>query len=233
MALSESSGETSDQQPPGEHTPGIRLLVVEDDPAVRGAFVALLDAVRGFQVVAQAAEGQQAEALALTHRPDVVILDIRLGQENGVMVGDRIRRSLPRVKLIALTAYDTEGNVYAAARHSFDGYVVKDMAARHLVQAVRTVYRGGQVYLSNTPQALMVQENSLRGVRLAPPYGLTPREMDILGSLAAGKNNRQIADEHGLSVSRIEKLLTSIYDKLEVRGRTEALRRALDEDLAF
>lgn len=175
MALSETSGENSDRQPPGEHTPSIRLLVVEDDPVLRGGFAALLDAELGFQVVAQAGDGQQAEALALAHRPDVVILDIRLGQESGIRVGAGIRASLPQVKLLALTAYDTEGNVYVAARHGFDGYVVKHMAADHLVQAIRTVFQGGHVYLSGTRQALMMRENGPRGCAWPLPTDSRPR----------------------------------------------------------
>jgi two-component system, NarL family, response regulator DevR len=201
----------------------LRLLVVDDHEVVRQGLVALLDRRPGFQVVAQAGSVQESIAQARLHRPDIVVMDVRLPDGSGVEACREIRAELPETRVIMLTSFPDDEAVLSAIVAGASGYLLKQIRARDLVSALEAVGRGESLL---DPA---VTERVLERVRRIAAGGsndelsvLTPQEQKILMLVAEGKTNKEIAAEVFLSDKTVKNYVSSILSKLNLERRAQA-----------
>jgi DNA-binding NarL/FixJ family response regulator len=206
----------------------IQVLLADDHVLVRQGIRQFLEDAGDIEVVAEADDGAEAIRLIQEHQPKVAVLDIRMPQVTGIEATRRIKAQFPQVRVLILTAYDDDPYVFALLQAGADGYVLKTASADELVRAVRTVY-GGQSALS--PE---ITSKVVRQMTSGKPAGaveqvesLTERELDVLRLAAQGKTNRAIGSDLGISHRTVQGHLASIYGKLGVNSRTEAVTEAL------
>jgi len=206
----------------------IRVLLADDHVLVRQGIRQFLEDEGNIEVVAEADDGAQALRLIEQHQPDIAVLDIRMPEMTGIEATRRIKTEFPQVRVLILTAYDDDPYVFALLQAGADGYVLKTASADELVRAVRTVYEG-QSALS--PE---ITSKVVRQMASGKPAGaveqvesLTERELDVLRLAAQGKTNRAIGSDLGISHRTVQGHLASIYGKLDVNSRTEAVTKAL------
>jgi two-component system response regulator DevR len=201
----------------------LRLLVVDDHEVVRQGLVALLDRRDGFEVVAQAGSVEEATAQARLHRPDIVVMDVRLPDGSGVEACREIRAELPETRVIMLTSFPDDEAVLSAIIAGASGYLLKQIRARDLVAALEAVGRGESLL---DPA---VTERVLERVRRIAAGGsndelsvLTPQERKILMLVAEGKTNKEIAADVFLSDKTVKNYVSSILSKLNLERRAQA-----------
>jgi DNA-binding NarL/FixJ family response regulator len=206
----------------------IRVLLADDHVLVRQGIRQFLEDENDIRVIAEADNGVEAVRLAREHQPDVAVLDIRMPEMTGVEATRRIKTQVPQVRVLILTAYDDDPYVFALLHAGADGYVLKTSNADELVRAVRMVHSGNPV-LSPEVAGKVIQQ-----VTGGKPAGaveqveaLTQRELDVLRLAARGLTNREIGHELGISHRTVQGHLASVYEKLGVNSRTEAVTEAL------
>ena len=203
-------------------TNSIRILVVEDHHVVRQGLVALIKTVEDMQVVGEACDGKQAVELFRQQQPDVTIMDLRLPHMTGVEAITAIRRDFPSARIIVLTTYDGDEDIYRALQAGARGYLLKDMSGDDLMDAIRTVHAGR----SRIPPAV--------AQRLADRLGgpdLTGRELDVLKLIVSGKSNKQIGRDLFISEATVKTHINSLLSKLGVSDRTQAATTALQRGI--
>ena len=234
------------------------MVIADDQALVRGGFRLILKAA-GIEVVAEAADGEQAVAAVLAHRPDVVLMDVRMPVMDGI---EATRRILPRpaaagrTRIIILTTFDLDEYVYAALAAGASGFLLKDVTPEHLVAAVRLVRTGDALLAPSITRRLVERFARLSaggpGPRTrpcparpaaepasrAPPAGsgcdlsaLTPRELEVLGLVARGMSNAEIAAELILSEATVKTHVARILTKLALRDRVQAVVLAYETGL--
>ena len=215
--------------PGGGHAAGsVRVLVADDHPIVRGGLIALLDTLDGVEVVGQAGTGREAVRAAVEHRPDVVVMDLRMPDLDGVEATRLIRDRLPGLAVLVLTMFDEDVLVEGALAAGARGYLLKGAAGAEIERAIRTVAAGDTV-LSRS-----VAERVLGRVGAAPAVhtlGLTPREREVLDLIARGLGNATIAARLHLSPKTVGNHISAIFTKLGVATRAEAIVRARETGL--
>jgi DNA-binding NarL/FixJ family response regulator len=200
----------------------IRLMVVEDHHIVRQGLVTLLNSVPDFRVVAEASDGQQALDLYRTHQPDVTLLDLRLPVLGGVDVLMRIRQQAPAARVIVLTTFDGDEDIYRALQAGARGYLLKGMRLEDLTEAIRAVQSGKTRIPAIVAERLA---SRLHGQEL------TARELDVLKLIVAGKSNKEIASELTISEATVKTHINNILSKLSVSDRTQAATTALQRGI--
>jgi DNA-binding NarL/FixJ family response regulator len=200
----------------------IRILIVEDHHVVRQGLVALLKSVPDMQVVAEAADGQQGVDLFRQHRPDITIMDLRLPVLSGVEAIGQIRREVPQARVIVLTTFDGDEDIYRALQAGAKGYLLKDMFGDELMDAIRTVHAGK----SKIPPAVAQR----LAERMSGPE-LTGRELEVLKQIVAGKSNKEIGRELWISEATVKTHVNSLLSKLGVTDRTQAATTALQRGI--
>ena len=206
----------------------IRVLLADDHVLVRQGIRQFLEDEGDLDVIAEANDGAEALRLIEQYRPDVAVLDVRMPKVTGVEATRRIKAQFPLVRVLILTAYDDDPYVFALLQAGADGYVLKTASADELVRAVRTVY-AGQPALSPEVASKVIQQMT-RGAPVGAAdqvESLTERELDVLRLAARGKTNRAIGSDLGISHRTVQGHLASIYGKLGVNSRTEAVTEAL------
>ncbi|MGH9212729.1 MAG: response regulator [Acidimicrobiales bacterium] len=203
----------------------VRVLVADDHPMVRSGLRQMLDAGGDFEVVAEAATGDEAVRASGRLRPDVVLMDLRMPDLDGVTATAEIRRRYPEVHVLVVTTYDTDADIYAAIDAGATGYLLKDARREELYTAVRAAARG------ETTLAPKVASRVLDQVRGADPTALTRREVDVLRLVAAGCRNRDIAHRLHIGEATVKSHLLHIYGKLGVDDRTHAVTVALERGI--
>lgn len=204
----------------------IRIVLADDHAVVRKGIRDFLEEETDIQVVAEAADGAQVKALILEHQPDVVILDIRMPQATGIEVTRWIREQKLPVGVLILTAYEDDPFVVAAVQAGADGYVLKNAEAEQIAAAVHTIYDGESALSPAIMRKLMTQLSAPApaGETTEP---LTEREREVLQLAASGLTNRGIGLKLAISDRTVQGHLASIYAKLRVGSRTEAVTKAL------
>jgi two-component system, NarL family, response regulator len=200
----------------------IRVLIADDHPIVRAGLVSVLSQEKDIEVVGEAANGERAIALSRERSPDVVLMDLRMPEVDGIKAIAVITHEQPNIRILALTTYDGDADVRRALKAGARGYLLKDMLVMNLVAAVRAVYRGQRVMPTSIAE------------RLAEfPFepDLSDRELEVLGLIARGLGNKAIAATIGRSDETIKAHIKSIFAKLGVHDRTEAVTAALARGL--
>jgi DNA-binding NarL/FixJ family response regulator len=209
----------------------IRIVVVDDHPLVLRGVESLLEACKDFEVVGSCSTGADAVAAIHRHRPEIVLLDLKLPDKPGLVVLREIQDVEPAPRVVLLTALITEDELIQALRLGVRGVVLKEMAARLLVESIRRVHAGGQ-WLEKDSAAraiakLLRREAAARG----PTAFLTPREIEIVQLVAAGLSNRQIAERLSIVEGTVKVHLHNIYEKLDVARREELIQYAREHEL--
>jgi two-component system response regulator DevR len=200
-----------------------RILIADDHEVVRIGLAALLDAQDGFSVVAQAAGGEEATRLARVHRPDVVVMDIRMPNGSGIEACRAIITELPGTPVIMLTSHADSEALFDAIDAGASGYVLKRVGSGELVDAVRTVAAGGSLLdPAVTSRVLDRIRNASRVEEAGAFTDLTDQERRVLAHLAEGCSNRQIADRMGLAEKTVRNYVSSILAKLALESRSQA-----------
>ena len=201
----------------------LRLLVVDDHEVVRQGLVALLDRRQGFQVVAQAGSVQEAIAQARLHRPDIVVMDVRLPDGSGVEACREIRAELPETRVIMLTSFPDDEAVLSAIVAGASGYLLKQIRARDLVAALEAVGRGESLLDPAVTERVLERVRRIaRGESNDELSVLTPQEQKILMLVAEGKTNKEIATDVFLSDKTVKNYVSSILSKLNLERRAQA-----------
>lgn len=206
----------------------IRVLVADDQALFREALTTLLEVQSGIEVVGEAANGEEAVRSSAELRPDVVLMDLRMPVLDGIAATARLRAEQPAVRVLALTTFDDDEDVFAALRAGAVGYLLKDVSSAKLVEALLAAERGETVLQPSVAAKLVARVARLP--KDAPPteHPLSDREVDVVRLLAEGRSNREIAGALFLAEGTIKNLVTSVLSKLEVRDRTQAALRARD-----
>jgi len=200
----------------------IRILIVDDHPVVRAGLTSMLGTQDELEVVASASSGQEALAFLQEQEIDVVLLDLRLPDMIGVETLLRMKRSGHRARVIILTSFETDEDIYRAIQAGAQGYLIKDTSLAEMVEAIRTVHAAKR-YIPHVI-AMRLAERMMR-------VDLTPRELEILEYVAKGLTNKQIAHVVGISEFTVKHHVDSIIEKLEVADRTEAVTTAIQRGI--
>jgi DNA-binding NarL/FixJ family response regulator len=208
----------------------IRVILADDHAVVRKGIRDFLQEDGDIQVIAEASDGAKVKELILDLRPDVAILDIRMPQATGIEVTRWVREQALPVRVLIITAYDDDPFIMAALEAGADGYVLKNAEADQITDAVRTVHRGESALAPDITRKLIahMKETSDHTSAMEP---LTDREREVLQLAAAGLTNRGIGHKLSISDRTVQGHLASIYGKLNVNSRTEAVTKALHLDL--
>lgn len=196
----------------------IRVLVADDHFVVRTGLRAVIDPEPDMQVVAEAGTGQQALQLFRQHRPDVTLMDLRMPVMDGVEATRAIRQESPNARVVVLTTYDGDEDIYRALSAGARAYLLKDTQRQELLDVIRAVHAGQR----RVPAAI--------GARLAeamPRSELTPRELDVLGLVVKGLSNKKIADALSITEGTVKIHVNNILSKMGVADRTQAATTAI------
>jgi len=200
----------------------IKIMVIDDQAVVRQGFVALINTVSDMTVVAEGTNGRQAIDLYRLHRPDVALMDLRMPELGGVEAIMAIRKEFPDARLIVLTTYDGDEDIYRSLQAGAQGYLLKDMFFEELEDAIRKVYGGSRRIPAHVAERLAERMGS---------SDLTGREIEVLEQIVAGHSNKAIASRLNISEATVKSHINSILSKLGVSDRTQAATTALQRGL--
>ncbi|MFF3847178.1 response regulator [Streptomyces sp. NPDC002328] len=216
----------NDEEP--EQTPPVRVLVVDDQRLIRDGIASLLSIRPGIEVVGTAVDGRDAVAKTLQLGPDVVLMDVRMPEMDGVEAVAVLRDRAPECRVVMLTTFDDEEYVVQALRAGAHGYLLKDLPAEELAHAVRLAHAGVTQLDSSVARHLTAFLPRSGPAAKAPAVSLSPRETDILRLVAQGHTNREIAARLYLSEGTVKNHVSRILGRLALRDRTQAALRARD-----
>ncbi|MFM9882599.1 MAG: response regulator [Burkholderiales bacterium] len=219
------------------------MLVVDDQPLIRRGLALLLAAEPDIEVIGQAADGEEAIACARADTPDVVLMDLQMPRIGGVAATRRITSEHPRVQIVVLTTFDTDELVFEAIRAGAHAYLLKDAEESELLETIRAVHRGESRLAPHIARKVLEQFRKLPAdsatpllevatepedaSRNVPADALTAREERILGLIAEGRSNREIAAAVFLAEGTVKNYVSRIMEKLHARTRTELAVKAL------
>lgn len=213
----------------------ITVVVADDHKLFREGLKRILNMEQDLQVIGECADGRQVIEFCQQHKPDVVLLDINMPVENGVTATEKLREMCPDVKVIILSIHDDESYVFETLRKGASGYLLKDMEAESLIDAIRTV-AAGHAYIhpkvtgklihqlrrmANTDGAAVAQAEKKQPRNINVP--LTKREIEVLRLMAEGKSNKMIGEHLFISEKTVKNHVSSILQKMEVEDRTQAV----------
>ncbi len=205
----------------------IRVLLVDDHMVMRQGTRAFLATAADIEIVAETGRGEEALALARRLRPDVVLLDIRLHQSNGIDVARALRRELPAIKVLVLSTYNYEAYVRALVAIGVHGYLLKTASDTELIEGVRAVHRGEQALSAEVASQLTTPRRS----GIATTRALSAREREVIMLVAEGASNKEIGQQLHLKETTIESYLSNIMGKLGARSRTDAIKIAVQQGI--
>lgn len=201
----------------------IRILVVDDNPMMRFGLRGSLSSEASFDVVGEAANGEEAMAMVEEHRPDVITMDYQMPGDNGVVVTGKVLEAYPESKIILLSVFDSEEDIWKAEQAGVKGYLTKTAGdVDELIAAVKAVAEGRTFY----PEVIARKLKERSKVS-----GLTPREIEVLKLLAAGNSNKEIADVMNVSNETVKAHLANLREKLGAVDRTQAVVMAYEKGI--
>lgn len=210
----------------------IRLVIADDHPIVLDGLEQLFHETADFEVVARCTDGDQVLTAVATHDPDVLILDIRMPRKDGLTVLREVRKKMPDLRTIVLTAALNEDEVLESIRLGVKGVVLKEMPPRLLLECVRKVHAGGQWIETNSMGKALERLVKTGETSSAAREALTPREIEIVRMVTAGLRNKDIADRLAITEGTVKVHLHTVYQKLQVDGRMELMIYAQKHGIA-
>jgi len=202
----------------------IRVVVADDHPVVRSGIVGLLSLDEGIEVVGEASDGAEAVQMATTLHPDVILMDLRMPQLTGAEATARITQELPDVRVLVLTTYESDDDILGAIEAGASGYLLKAAPQDEIVAGIRAVAEGHTVLAPSIAATLVTR---MRRESAERPQ-LSPRETEVLGLVAAGHSNPQIARALFIGEATVKTHLLHVFEKLGVSDRTRAVTLALE-----
>jgi DNA-binding NarL/FixJ family response regulator len=204
----------------------IGVSLVEDNNQVRATLARLISRAEGFHCLSQHANAEAALAALPDEKPDVILMDINLPGMNGVECVRRLKPLLPQTQILMLTVYEDTENIFNALAAGATGYMLKRTPRAELLEAIRDVRQGG------SPMSMHIARKVVQSFQRATPSpspteNLSPREQEVLDCLSRGFLYKEIADKLGISYETVHTYIRRIYEKLQVRTRTEAVARFL------
>lgn len=203
-------------------TKPIRIFIADDHPSLRAGLASILDTQPDFQVVAEAGTGREVLEKLVDHPADVLILDLRMPDGDGIQTIKELVRRNVTVQVLVLTTYDNEEDIFSALEAGARGYLLKDTTKEEIIAAVRQIH-SGQRFL---PQGIA----SRLADRMIRP-GLSPRELDVLRLVSRGRANKEIASAMFVSEETVKTHMKSLFQKLGVHDRAEAVAVSLQRGL--
>lgn len=203
-------------------TQTLRVLCVDDHPLVRKGIASILNNEPDMKLVAEAGSGKDAVAMFKALRPDVTLMDLRMPQMDGIEAARQIRAEFPDAKIIALTSFDGDQEIYRALEAGVRGYLLKEMVHTEVVRAIRLVHSG---------KRLMPPEVAERLTDYFPKAALTPREVEVLTLVAGGLANKEIAAKLGTADGTVKIHVQNILSKLNASDRTHAVTIAIQRGI--
>jgi DNA-binding NarL/FixJ family response regulator len=220
----------------GSGHPVIRVLIADDQRVVRDGLAMLVGLIEGVEITGSASDGEEAVRLAVAHRPDVILMDLRMPGIDGITATAQLRDRVPAARVLVLTTYADDDTILPALRAGARGYLTKDASAEQIEAAIRAVH-AGQTHLDPLVQERLVAtvmdppQAPVPGTR-ALPAGLTAREGEVLTLLAAGLSNAEIAHRLFVSNATVKTHINRIFAKTGARDRAQAVRYAYQAGLA-
>jgi DNA-binding NarL/FixJ family response regulator len=213
----------------------VRVLLCDDQALVRSGFRMILDQRTGIEVVGEAEDGHQAIDLARRRSPDVILMDVRMPNLDGVEATRRLVAAGSPARIVILTTFDLDEHVYDAIRAGASGFLLKDASPAQLVEAIEVVARGEALLAPAVTRRLMdrLAETLPGGARQPPPALslLTDRELEVLRLLAGGLSNAELAERLYLSETTVKSHVSSVLRKLDLRDRVQAVVFAYEAGL--
>jgi len=206
----------------------IKILVADDHPMLREGLVAVLATQPDFDIVAEAADGEQTVRLAQSLEPDVILLDLEMPGTDGVAALRELQAIGTTAKTLVFTAYDNDERILGALRAGARGYLLKGASRREIFSAIRTVYTGGSTLEPAVTEKLLQHVSNEGGPR---PEPLTPREMEVLALLSKGLPNKEISSRLYITERTVKFHVSSLLHKLGATNRTEAVTVAANRGL--
>ncbi len=205
----------------------VRILIADDHPLFRKGIAALLASIPGFEVVGQAATGEEAITRAASLQPDVILMDLQMPGGSGITATREILRTSPHIRILVVSLFEDDDSVFMALRAGERGYVLKDTEEEELVRAIRAVGNGEAIFSPAVATRVLA-------FFAAPPQvfpTLTDREREILHLIARGHSNAVIARHLAISAKTVANYVSSIFTKLQVTDRAEVIIRAREAGL--
>jgi two-component system NarL family response regulator len=203
------------------------VLIADDHAVVRSGLRSILESEPDIEVVGEAGDGHQALEMAQEHLPDVILMDIKMGDWDGVTATRRVRNSVPSSRVIVLTNHDEDELVFSSIRAGASGFLLKEVSGHQLTNAIRTVADGFSLIYPSVARRVLDEFGRLRIGEHRPDEDqgyadLTPREREVLMLIAAGRANKEIGGQLGISERTVKTHISNIFSKLQLTDRTQA-----------
>jgi two-component system, NarL family, response regulator LiaR len=205
----------------------IRVAVVDDHLKVHIAIEAAVDTFEDLELVAHGSNGREAMQLCADFNPDIILMDVVMPEQNGIEATRAIHERYPQIKVLALSSFQDEEGVRAMLQAGAVGYVLKTSSIDDLAHTIRAAYAGKSVFSPEITQALL----NVPRPEVPPEFGLTAREREVLKLLVDGLNNAEIASSLTISLSTVKFHVSSVFAKLGVTNRVEAVALAVEKKL--
>ncbi|MES2209589.1 MAG: response regulator transcription factor [Chloroflexota bacterium] len=209
----------------------IRILLADDHPAFRSGLAALLDTIEGFEVVGEAASGDEAVQIASTAQPDVVVMDLNMPGRDGIEATRMIVATSPHIAVLVVSMYEADDQVFGALKAGARGYLLKGADRAELIRAIRGVASGEAIFGPAIARRLVSFFAARPAVEAAVFPELTEREREILELVAQGRSNSEITRRLGVSPKTVRNHVSNIFSKLQVADRAQAIVRAREAGL--
>ena len=211
----------------------IRIVLADDHALLREGLANMLSSEDGFCVVGQASNGQEAVEMTMSLEPDVLLMDVKMPQMDGLAATKHIKSRRKDQRILLLTMFDSDQYLFDAVTAGTDGYLLKDVSREGLCEAIRRVAGGEALLDASLTRRFFDEFNTLRerAATAPPPHGLSNREVEVLRLVAEGLNNREIGGRLYVEEKTVKTHLHNIFDKIGVRDRTQAALFALQQNL--
>jgi DNA-binding NarL/FixJ family response regulator len=211
----------------------IKIMLVDDQELIRESLAFVLNTDPELEVVALAKNGQEAVELSKEKKPDIILMDIQMPIMDGITATKFIKATHPEIRIMILTTFQEIQHVIDALSIGAEGYLLKAMHPKDLIAGIKLVHTGGTLLPNDLAKILVqqIQPSVTQAVQAPTPYDLTEREVQVLECLAHGLSNKDTAERLFLSEGTVKNYISSLYHKLDVKNRLQAVNKAKEEDL--